>query len=133
MPQDHNVEIRGVGIHTDEEILAESICQAQAIASNQIGIGWIYAVGRQCGTGDTCDQICKSAQLHIQDTQTSDETWKCISAMHVYTGRPVTNPNGQRLTATLGLKVFLYRNSCSEATCGPNFLLRGFLVANLSA
>ena len=100
--------------YTTEEILAQALYQ-----SSTASYGRVYAVGRHCGYTDTCERICSSKFLHVQDSQTAHDTWSCIAAFHVYSGRPATLNNGNFNTARLGLKS--KKESCTYAYCGPNF------------
>ena len=82
----------------------------------------LYAVGWDCSWPihtDTCKCICSSKFLHVQDSQTAHDTWSCIAAFHVYTGRPATQSNGNFNTASLGLKS--KKETCTSPSCGPNF------------
>ena len=77
---------RDTGQHFTEEILAQAMCQSYADQTGRWGR--VYAVGRKCpspwpASGDTCNSICGNNYLHVQDSQTADETWSCISAYHV--------------------------------------------------
>ena len=113
---------RDTGHHFTQEILAQAMCQSYA---DQTGLRRrVYAVGRNCpipwsATGDTCDSICESVYLHVQDPQTAHDTWSCIQGYHVYYHRPATTTDGQRNTARLGLKS--KKEPCNNAGCGPNF------------
>ena len=103
--------------YTTEEIVAQALCQSSTASS-----GRVYAVGRDCRWPthtDTCERICSSKFLHVQDAQTAHDTWSCIAAFHVYPGRPATLSNGNFNTARLGLKS--KKEPCTEPSCGPNF------------
>lgn len=104
--------------HSTAEILAQSMCQASASSTGQTGR--VYAVGRRCVIGGhTCNQICASTQLRMQDVQTRHSIWSCINAYHVYKFRPATNIYGSASTAILGLKSA--STGCHVNYCGPNF------------
>ena len=113
---------RSIGIHSTEELLAQSVCQAYASQRNLYGR--VYAVGRRCPDPwynqlDTCTTICASPYLHVQDSQTARGTWSCINAYHIYSNRPATTSHGQQNNAKLGLKS--KQEGCNTATCGPNY------------
>ena len=82
--------------------------------------GWVYAVRRECSGGaPTCDAVCTSASLRVQDTQTAGyTTWKCIGSIHVYPDRPTT---GDGVTPKLGLKQAYYGYNVCGGDCGPNY------------
>ena len=115
--KDHERGRRQTTSYSTEEILAQALCQASTMGR---GVKRVYAVGKSCGSSSgNCHYICSSQQLHNQDTQTARHRWSCISAFHVYYGRPTTSKNGNFNTARLGLKTL--RESCAESGCGPNF------------
>ena len=107
------------GGFTTEETVAQAICHSAAAAAAKERF-WAYAVGRHCGwPADTCTTICASKHLHVQDSQTVNANWKCVTAFHVYYGRNPTAVNGNAITATLGLKT--WQDNCDQPLCGPNF------------
>ena len=106
--------------HTDEEIVAQSICESIMVINDFAG--WVYAVGRTCASSGiaTCVEICDSCYQHVQDAQTVHRTWTTVGAVHVYQNRPVTG-DGTDSTATLGLKVYWSPSYHTNAACGPNY------------
>ena len=103
--------------HTEEEILAQAMCQA--LATQQDNYGRVYAVGRQCTfTAGSCDEICVSETLTSQDPQTDDHVWSALGAFHVYRNRPSTT-FGTVDNPVQGLKS--KRTHTDVNACGPNF------------
>ena len=82
--------------------------------------GWVYAVRRDCVSTHSCDDICNSKYLHVQDPQTVSKSWRCVGALHVYDIRPATG-NGK--PPKLGLKTLYhgYENCKHSGSCGPNY------------
>ena len=80
----------------------------------------MYAVRRDCTTSaPTCDQVCASKYLHVQDAQTAQKTtWRCVGGVHVYPGRPAT---GDGTTPKLGLKTYYFAYEVCSGGCGPNY------------
>lgn len=92
-------------------------CAKQRLQAQEHG----FSVGRTCSSSNptSCSDICTYHGLKNQDVQTRGGYMVCTTAYHVYLNRPSTNPNGNKGTATLGLKSI--RVSCYDGGCRPNF------------
>ena len=107
--------------HNEYETTAQSVCTSMAVNRNRSG--WTYAVQRQCQgshSTDTCVQVCASQILHKQDSQTKDQPWSTLGAIHVYADRPSSSP-GNAENPQIGLKVFWSEKYHQWSTCGPNY------------
>ena len=51
--------------HNEYETLAQSVCTSMAVSKGLKG--WTYAVRRVCSGSVTCDKMCASKFLHVQD------------------------------------------------------------------
>ena len=118
--QTTHIEKRSIPVNHDEyETVAQSVCTSMAIDRRLNG--WTYAVQRVCSSStETCQEICSSKFLHVQDSQTVHSTWSCIGALHVYKNRPSSSP-GTKQAPSIGLKVFWWSNYHTHRSCGPNF------------
>ena len=58
-----------VGDHRLEDIIAQSSCAAYMPVRQPTG--WVYAVYRHCVNAPSCDEVCSSKYLHVQDSQTA--------------------------------------------------------------
>ncbi len=106
-------QIQGVPL---DDVLAQAMCQGAAPDNNRV-----FAVGRSCtDRAGSCRQICENPHLKNQDGQAAVlGPMFCVNAFHVYRDRPVTDTNGNIVTATLGLKS--KKESCEFNGCGPNY------------
>ena len=98
----HEGEVSVQATHTDEEIIAQSIC------TSATGVrGWSYAVQRVCRSSnqEMCTEICESDALRSQDPQTAKRQWRASASLHVYKidHHPLPVP---LLTLTLASKFF---------------------------
>ena len=83
--------------------------------------GWTYAIQRVCSSSThTCEEICSSVFLHVQDQQTAHSTWSCLGALHVYKHRPSSSPSTLN-QPSIGLKVYWDPTYCNNRDCGPNY------------
>ena len=116
----HIIEKRSIPVNHDEyETVAQSVCTSMAIGKRLRG--WTYAVGRVCSSStESCQEICSSKFLHVQDTQTAHSTWSCVGALHVYKSRPSSSP-GTKNSPSIGLKVYWSSSYHTGRNCGPNF------------
>ncbi|CAH1790108.1 unnamed protein product [Owenia fusiformis] len=109
----------GEYVESDYSNYYDEIAQATCTAMNSAG-GWTFAVRRYCHSTDqrTCDIICRDPNLKKQDSQVAERNMACLNSLHVYQNRP-RFAHGAGFEK-LGLKIYRY-NSCSRASCGPNY------------
>ena len=116
-----HIEKRSTSLNHDEyEAIAQSVCTSMAI--DQKRGGWTFAVQRVCTYSnlETCQQLCSSKFLHVQDTQTAHRTWRCLGALHVYKGRPSSSA-GTINQPSMGFKVYWSSTYHTWKYCGPNY------------
>ena len=115
-----HIEKRSIPVnHNEYEAVAQSVCTSMAIDRN-LG-GWTYAVQRVCSSNtESCQEICISKFLHVQDSQTVHRTWSCVGALHVYKNRPSSSPSTKN-EPSIGLKVYWSSSYHMGRNCGPNY------------
>ena len=110
---------RSASSHTNEEIIAQSICESMQIVRNLAG--WVYAIERVCSNiTASCTSICATCYLHVQDAQTVQRTWSTLGALHVYKGRPASSA-GTVTNPVMGLKTYWSSGYHNGKHCGPNY------------
>ena len=107
-----------VDSHDEYETLAQSVCTNMAVSKGLNG--WTYAVRRVCSGSVTCDKMCASKFLHVQDRQTVNRSWKSLGALHVYKKQPSSNTNDNSHPKE-GLKVYWSKTYQTRTRCGPNY------------
>ena len=105
--------------HSTEEILAQSICAA--LANTKRLRGTVYAVGKPCTSSSnlSCQKICTSKSLRVQDIKTVHSRWGCFGAYHIFHDRPTTAFPINLNVGKLGLKT--QQKSCTDHQCDPNY------------
>ena len=138
----HYDGIEGHRVWNDER------AQAACVGLSSTSIAWIYAVRKECGGPQTCNEICESPALREQDPELVNENYRWVSkesktycyffinvtvtasfSINVFRGHcdnaisvDDINPNVTGLYK-LGPKVYHYNNYCSSGRgyCGPNY------------
>ena len=106
-------------VHSEYETIAQSVCTSMAVSKGSAG--WTFAVKRQCdSTTVSCEKICGLNILHNLDKQSSKQHWSCLGAIHVYGGRPVSQPNTAS-NPSIGFKVYWSPSYHTGKNCGPNY------------
>jgi len=98
--------------------IAMSSCTA--LSATHGHAGHIAAVRRTCGSGPSCDEVCKGAGT----TPNYKGPWKCFETLHVY--KRVANELRDNYdsyvdSGKVGLYVYRYNGSCGSRYCGPNY------------
>ena len=111
--------LQNLNIHSEYETIAQSVCTSMAVGNNRQG--WTFAIKRQCDSStESCQVICNLQALRELDTQSSGKQWSCLGAIHVYGGRPVSQPS-TRTNPSIGFKVYWGPSYHAGTNCGPNF------------
>ena len=114
---EQSTEVNDQASNERAEIMAQSICTAISGPT-----GWVFAVQRDCGTSDTCENICASKRLHAQAPQRRIVVgqWKATAALHIYGRGPSSGPSTVD-NPHLGFMVYRYNYVNTGGYCGPNY------------
>lgn len=110
---------QSLNAHSEYETIAQSVCTSMAVSRGSAG--WTFAVKRQCNSiTEPCEAICGLNTLHDLDKQSSKKRWSCLGAIHVYGGRPVSQPSTAS-NPSIGFKVYWSPSYHTGQNCGPNY------------
>ncbi len=105
--------------HSEYETIAQSACTSMAIKEGRGG--WTFAVRRRCDSNTaSCETLCGVQALRNLDSQSSQKSWSCLGAIHVYGGRPVSHQSTTS-NPSIGFKVYWSSFYHRGTSCGPNY------------